>query len=132
VNKGRSGSGADVALGVGVGDGSGVEVAVDVGSGVGDGVEPLSEFSGVGEGFTDSSESLGLAGVSELSASGPELSGEDGTTGAARVGVGVGSTTLFESGFDSVSPPPPQLTTAIEIVARARIRTMSIVDSEYV
>jgi hypothetical protein len=112
-----------VALGVGVEDGFGVEVTV--GSGVSEGVDPSCELFGVGEGSAGSSESLGLAGVSELS-------GEDGTTGAARVGVGVGSTTLFESGFDSVSPPPPQLTTAIEIVARARIRTMSIVDSEYV
>ena len=101
-----------MALGVGVGDGFGVEVAV--GSGVSEGVDPSCELFGVGEGSAGSSESLGLAGVSELS-------GEDGATGGVRVEVGVGSTTLFESGFGSVSPLP-QLTIAIERVARARIQ----------
>ena len=98
-----------MALGVGVGDGLGAGVAL--GSGVGEGVEPLFELSGSGVGPDDSSES------------GPELSGEDGTTAAARVAVGVGSPTLFESGFDSGSPPP-QPTRTIERDPRARIKTM--------
>jgi len=128
VKRGGSGSGAEVTFGVGVGDGFGS--GIELGSGVGDGVEPFFESSGLGVGSADSWDSLGLVELSESSGSGSELSGADGTTGAARVGDGVGSTTCFESGFDSVSPPP-QLTMNIERTAKIRTGTKSFIGREY-